>query len=79
MTTDDDAATVDARGLRCPLPVLKARKAIKDLAPGALLTVLATDPAAPLDFEHFCATQGHEMVASRHDGDTLIFEIRRGV
>ena len=60
MTTDDDAATVDARGSRCPLPVLKARKAI--MICSARFTVLATDPAA-LDFEHFCATQGHEMVA----------------
>jgi tRNA 2-thiouridine synthesizing protein A len=62
-----DAVTMtmlDARGLKCPLPVLKARKAMKDVAPGALLTVLSTDPGAPKDFEHFCEVTGHELVES---------------
>ena len=47
MTTDDNAATVDSRGLRCQVPVKKARKAIKELPQAELLTELATDPAAP--------------------------------
>lgn len=56
--------TLDARGLKCPLPVLKARKAMKEVAPGALLTVLSTDPGASKDFEHFCEVTGHELVES---------------
>jgi tRNA 2-thiouridine synthesizing protein A len=63
------AETLDARELKCPLPVLKARRAMKSVAPGELLTVLATDPGAPKDFEHFCATTGCELVEnSERDG-----------
>ncbi len=50
---------LDARGLKCPLPVLKARKAMKALASGELLEVLASDPSAPQDFRSFCETTGH--------------------
>lgn len=56
--------TLDARGLKCPLPVLKARTAIRDVAPGGLLAVLSTDAGAPKDFAHFCETTGHELVES---------------
>ena len=52
-------AELDAQGLKCPLPVLRARKALRDVAPGGLLTVLATDPAAPRDFRAFCEQTGH--------------------
>jgi len=55
-------ATLDATGLLCPLPVLKARRALKPLAPGAVLEVLATDPGATKDFEHFCQTTGCELL-----------------
>jgi len=54
---------LDARGLICPLPVLKARKALKNVAVGEILAVLATDPGAPKDFEHFCATTGITLVS----------------
>ncbi len=60
--TADPAATLDATGLLCPLPVLKARRALKPLAPGAVLEVLATDPGAVKDFEHFCSTTGCELL-----------------
>jgi tRNA 2-thiouridine synthesizing protein A len=56
-------AELDARGLLCPLPVLKARKRLKALAPGAVLRVVADDPAARIDFPHFCAEAGHALVA----------------
>lgn len=63
------AATLDAQGLKCPLPVLRARKAIRDVAPGGLLRVLATDPAAPRDFRAFCDEAGYEFVdATEADG-----------
>ena len=51
---NDDVTLVDATGLRCPLPVLKARKAMKTLNKGAQIRVWSTDPASPLDFRHFC-------------------------
>lgn len=50
--------TLDARGLKCPLPVLRARKAMKTMASGEVLMVLADDPAAPKDFRAFCAQTG---------------------
>jgi len=49
---------LDARGLKCPLPVLKARRTLKTLPAGAVLEVLADDPAAPADFRSFCQTAG---------------------
>jgi tRNA 2-thiouridine synthesizing protein A len=60
---------LDTKGLKCPLPVLKARKALKDVAPGGILRVLATDPGAVKDFEHFCKTTGSRLVEwSERDG-----------
>ena len=55
---------VDATGLLCPLPVLRARKALKGLPAGASLTVLATDPAAPKDFQAFCRQTGCRLLSS---------------
>ena len=51
---NDEITFVDASGLKCPLPVLKARKALEGLAQGDKLRVISTDPASPLDFKHFC-------------------------
>jgi tRNA 2-thiouridine synthesizing protein A len=66
------AATLDATGLLCPLPVLKAKRALKPLAPGALLEVLATDPGAVKDFEHFCRTTGCTLVESSERPDGVL-------
>jgi len=55
---------LDATGLLCPLPVLKARKRLLALETGQVLRVLADDPAAIVDMPHFCAEQGHDLVAS---------------
>lgn len=68
---------LDAKGLKCPLPVLRARKAMKDVPPGGLLQVLATDPGAVKDFAHFCETTGNELVESTQEGDVYRFLIRR--
>lgn len=54
---------VDATGLLCPLPVLRAQKALQAMVPGQTLRLLATDPAAVVDVPHFCAEAGHVMVA----------------
>jgi tRNA 2-thiouridine synthesizing protein A len=69
---------LDARGLICPLPVLKAKRALRSVAPGEILAVLATDPGAPKDFEHFCATTGSELIKVEQLGDHARIEIRRG-
>ncbi len=69
--------TLDVTGLNCPLPVLRARKALKEVPVGDCLTVLATDPASGIDFRHFCDTSGHQLVdASEADG-VFTFVIRR--
>ncbi|CUJ96267.1 Sulfurtransferase TusA [Ruegeria denitrificans] len=60
--------TLDALGLLCPLPVLKARKRLKSMPSGAVLRVLADDPAAIIDVPHFCAESGHKLV-SQEDAD----------
>ncbi len=66
MTGFDD--TLDAIGLLCPLPVLKARKRLLSMRGGAVLQLLADDPAAVLDVPHFCAEAGHTLI-DQHDGD----------
>lgn len=68
---------LDAKGLKCPLPVLKARKAMRALPTGGVLRVLATDPGAAKDFAHFCKTTGHQLLASSEEGDVLTFDIRK--
>jgi tRNA 2-thiouridine synthesizing protein A len=68
---------LDAKGLKCPLPILKARKALKGVPAGATLRVLATDPGAVADFAAFCRTTGDELLESKQDGQTYSFLIRR--
>jgi tRNA 2-thiouridine synthesizing protein A len=76
-TMSGDITLVDASGLKCPLPVLKARKAIKGLVGGAQIRVISTDPASPLDFKHFCNTSGHELLDIVEEGERLEFLIRK--
>ena len=70
---------LDAKGLRCPLPVLKARKAMKGLSVGSILRVLATDPGAIKDFEAFCKTTGYRLVNASQAGDVLTFDIEKSL
>jgi tRNA 2-thiouridine synthesizing protein A len=69
--------TLDAKGLNCPLPILKAKKAIKDVPVGGTLEVLATDPGSVADFQAFCRTTGNELVEHSEDGGVYTFTIRR--
>lgn len=69
---------LDATGLLCPLPVLKARKRLKSLEPGAVLCVLADDPAAVIDIPHFCAEAGHELLSQSGEGPAQRYLIRKG-
>ena len=76
---DDQSAaiTLDLTGLKCPLPVLKARRQIKQIAAGAVLVVMADDPAAPLDFDHFCHTGGHQLLESTENDGVFIIRIAK--
>lgn len=75
MTTETE---IDAIGLLCPLPVLRARKALAALPQGAVLRVLASDPAAIIDMPHFCAEAGHDFLDLTEAGDHTIYRIRKG-
>ena len=77
MTAIDEE--LDATGLLCPLPVLKARKRLQGLQSGQILRVLADDPAAVVDIPHFCTEQGHELVSEDTLSGTLrAWLIRKG-
>lgn len=69
---------LDATGLKCPIPVLKARKAVKDMGNGDILEILATDPGAVPDFDAFCQVGGHHLVEQTQQGDVFRFLIRIG-
>ncbi len=68
---------IDVTGLQCPLPVLKARKRLMSLNYGESLRILATDPAASIDFPHYCAESGNELVSQHEEAGVLIFIIRK--
>lgn len=70
-------AEIDVRGLLCPLPVLKASKRLASMELGETLRVLATDPAASIDFPHFCKESGHELVSHSEEAGVLVFVIRK--
>ena len=71
------AERIDTRGLHCPLPVLKARKALLALDAGTRLLVEASDPMTALDFPHYCQESGHRLIDSETEGTTLRFLIER--
>jgi tRNA 2-thiouridine synthesizing protein A len=71
--------TLDALGLLCPLPVLKARKRLKSMPAGAVLRVLADDPAAIIDVPHYCAESGHRLLSQEDsDGHQVYFIQKSG-
>lgn len=72
-----ETTKLDLSGLACPLPVLKANKALRGLPPGALLAVRATDPAALKDFPAFAEETGHGLLSVTPDGDGHLFLLRR--
>ena len=67
---------LNAEGLNCPLPILKAKKALKDVPSGEILEIRATDPGSVADFAAFCNQTGHELVSSTVEGDIYKFEVR---
>jgi tRNA 2-thiouridine synthesizing protein A len=66
---------LDAKGLNCPLPILKAKKALKDVPEGGTLEVLSTDPGSVADFQAFCRTTGIELLEHCEDGGVYTFLI----
>jgi len=69
---------LDCRGLKCPLPVLKARKRLQGMGVGETLVVLADDPMAPLDLEHLAQEDAHTLVEITEASDHFIAQLRRG-
>ncbi|HHH13374.1 MAG TPA: preprotein translocase subunit TatC [Thiolapillus brandeum] len=73
----DVTKELDARGLNCPLPILKAKKAINELNSGEVLKVIATDPGSVKDFEAFTKQTGHELLESAEQGGEFVFLIKK--
>lgn len=67
---------LDAKGLNCPLPILKAKKALKDVPAGGTLEILATDPGSVADFAAFCRTTGNQLLEQTQDGNVFRFVIK---
>lgn len=70
-------AELDTSGLNCPLPVLKAKKALASLQGGQTLRVIATDPGSVKDFDAFCKQAGHGLLESRQIDDSFVFLLRK--
>jgi tRNA 2-thiouridine synthesizing protein A len=68
---------LDAKGLNCPLPILKAKKALKSLESGNTLEVLSTDPGSVADFAAFCRTTGHELLEQSEADGVWTYLIRK--
>jgi tRNA 2-thiouridine synthesizing protein A len=69
---------LDAIGLLCPLPVLKARKRLQGIAPGEVLVLMTDDPAAVVDVPHFCAEAGHVLEGHEEANGAISWRIRKG-
>ncbi len=70
---------LDVKGMNCPLPVLRANRALRSLAPGDKLRVLATDRASVADFRAFCRETGHALMSVSEESGVFSFTIRRRV
>ena len=69
---------IDTKGMNCPIPILKAKKAIKELDVGRTLKILATDPGSVEDFGAFCRTGGHELIESTENEGIFTYLIKKG-
>ncbi|MGD8842818.1 MAG: sulfurtransferase TusA family protein [Gammaproteobacteria bacterium] len=74
---NDSTRTLDARGLNCPLPILKTRKALNAMNSRETLQVVATDPGSVKDINAFCEQTGHRLVSTQQSGAEHIFMIRK--
>jgi tRNA 2-thiouridine synthesizing protein A len=69
---------LDTKGMNCPMPILKAKKAMKQLDPGSKLKIYATDPGSVEDFGAFCRTGGHELVENSEADGVFTYIIKKG-
>ena len=72
-----EPTVIDLRGLKCPLPALRTRKALSKLAPGAMLVVECTDPLAEIDIPNLVRETGDTLAAAARQADVLVFTIRK--
>jgi tRNA 2-thiouridine synthesizing protein A len=72
-----EPTVIDLRGLKCPLPALRTRKALSRLAPGAMLVVECTDPLAEIDIPNLVRETGDALTATARQADVLVFTIRK--
>jgi tRNA 2-thiouridine synthesizing protein A len=77
MDQAESVQELDATGLTCPMPLLKAKRALNAMAAGECLRILATDPGAPRDFQVFCEQSGHELLSSEVQGGTFELLLRK--
>ena len=68
---------LDARGLNCPLPILRTKKSLNEMVSGQVLRVLATDPGSVRDFQAFSRQTGHELLSSGADDGQFVFVLRK--
>lgn len=73
----DFTRELDARGLKCPLPILRAKKTLNEMQSGEVLRILATDPGAPKDFQAFARQTGHALLSSAENGQEFEFYLKR--
>ncbi|MEW8507157.1 MAG: sulfurtransferase TusA family protein [Candidatus Thiodiazotropha sp.] len=74
---NENVHTLDARGLNCPLPILRTKKAIAGMQAGEVLEVTSTDPGSVKDLDAFCSQTGNEMLSSEESGGEFHFRIRK--
>ena len=68
---------LDARGLNCPLPILRCKKALAEISNGQILKAMATDPGSVKDFQAFCKQTGHELLSLEQNESLFTFYIRK--
>lgn len=73
----DFTKELDASGLNCPMPILRAKKALKELNSGDVLRIIATDPGSVKDFEAFAKQTGNELLESTEDGASFIYRLKK--
>ncbi len=69
--------TLNAEGLNCPLPIIKAKKSLKGMAAGEVLAITSTDPGSVADFAAFCNQTGNTLLSSNTEGNIYSFEIKK--
>ena len=77
MTVTTHDKELDARGLNCPLPILRARKALNEMTSGQVLRIVCTDPGSVKDFEAFAKQTGNALLESSTEGSTFVFFMRK--